>query len=390
MTWRWRAGLLGVLASLPACVPAPWVTTPRMLAYDVSLGVEGNALSVAWHGGNDGHDSLWIQPLDANDRATSAPLRLTDGTRDAFEPDLQLLDGDAVVAWYEKDEGGGLRAWVGRFDASGKARWREPVSAPGHQGRNTVVRVDDDGLHVAWLESARDAKPVDPVEVRTTILDGSGRRKIEPLVVGAASQDTWNLNAARAPDGTLLIVFDAHTASRAKELHVARVTGNASQVSPLGADDGFDSTYPDIALSRDRVALAWSDARDGNSEIYLAVGTMGDLTTDLARHTRRVTQTAGASIGAYLAWNGPRLLLAWCDDTPGQLEVFRQEFDARGQPVTPVEQITRTSTESQVPSVRAAGAGFALAWTERRALPATAPGGHSPTATSRVRVERVH
>ena len=391
MMWESRAWLLGLLASLSAaCVSAPPVTAPGMLAYDVSLGVQGNALSVAWYGGNQGHDAIWLQRLDAHDQALGRPLRLTDGTRDAFEPDLQFLDGDAIVAWYEKDDAGGLRAWVGRFDGSGKVRWREPLSPPERQGRNPVVRLENDRLHVAWLESARDAKPVNPVEVRTTILDGSGRRQVGSLVAGTANQDTWNLNASLEPDGTLLIVFDARTASRANELQLAHVAGTASQVTTLSADDGFDSTYPDIALNGDRAALTWLDSKDGNTEIYLAVGTMGELTTDLARHARRITRTPGASIGAYLAWNGPRLLVTWSDETAGQMEVFRQEFDTRGEPVTRIEPVTHTSADSLIPSVRPAGAGFALAWTERLALPATAAGGHSPTASSQVRIERVH
>lgn len=386
-----RACLLALLLPLAACDSAGPITARDMLAYEVSLGVRGDALSVAWHGGNDGREAIWLQHLDTRDRPVGAPLRLTDGARAAFEPDLQFVDGEPVVAWYEKDDVGALRAWVGRFDATGKARWREPLSPPGGQGRNPVVRVGVDGLHVAWLESPPGAPREAPVEVRTTVLDVAGRRRGDVVVAGLASADTWNLNATLATDGSFYLAYDAHTASRAKELQLARITGSASpQVTPLSADDGFDSTYPDIALNGDLVALTWSDAKDGNSEIYLAVGTMGELATDLARHTRRVTRTPGASIGAYLAWNGPRLLLAWCDDTPGQLEVFRQAFDTRGEPVTPIEQVTRTSTESQIPSVRAAGSGFALAWTERRALPATAPAGHSPTASSRVRVERVH
>jgi len=193
-----------------------------------------------------------------------------------------------------------------------------------------------------------------------------------------------------APDGTFYVTYDAHSASRAKELQLARIEQGTAHISQLGTDDGFDSTYPDIAMHGDRIAITWFDAKDGNAEVYLAVGTMMELTTDLAKHSRRITRTPGASIGAYLAWNGPRLLVSWCDDTPGQSEVYRQEFDAQGAAVSAIEQVTHTATDSLIPSVRAVGNGFALAWTERQAHPEAESAGHSPTASSRVRVERAH
>ena len=44
--------------------------------------------------------------------------------------------------------------------------------------------------------------------------------------------------------------------------------------------------------------------------------------TNVDRRARRVTDTKGESIGAYVAWNHNRIGLAWCDNTPGQQEVY--------------------------------------------------------------------
>lgn len=100
----------------------------------------------------------------------------------------------------------------------------------------------------------------------------------------------------------------------------------------LSADDGSDSKYPDLAFSGDRAALTWFDVRDGNEEVYLLVAPVADLKEGMERRAGRVTSTPGESIGAYLAWNGSHLGLAWCHDTDGgQHEIYFQRLDAAGE-----------------------------------------------------------
>ena len=108
-----------------------------------------------------------------------------------------------------------------------------------------------------------------------------------------------------------------------------------------------------------------------------------DPTPELVATARRVTETPGASIGAYLAWNGPRLGLAWSDDTAGQHEVFFQDFDAAGVPRAAARRLTDNPTSSLIPSIRAWRNGFALAWNEYQPAP---EGAHADTARSQIAV----
>jgi hypothetical protein len=89
-----------------------------------------------------------------------------------------------------------------------------------------------------------------------------------------------------------------------------------------------------------------------------------DLTGEIDGRSRRVTSTPGESIGAYLAWNGDRLGLAWSDKTPGQHEVYFESFDSSGEPRETARRITENSSWSLVPAIRPREAGFALAWNE--------------------------
>ncbi len=90
----------------------------------------------------------------------------------------------------------------------------------------------------------------------------------------------------------------------------------------LTDDDGVASKYPDLAFGPDAAAVTWFDERDGNEEVYLAVAPFPQLRNRFEANARRVTPTVGASIGAYVAWNGGRVGLVWSDDTEGEAEVY--------------------------------------------------------------------
>ena len=113
-------------------------------------------------------------------------------------------------------------------------------------------------------------------------------------------------------------------------------------------------------------ALSWQEERDGNVEVYLLTGTATDLIGEIDGRSRRVTNTPGESNGAYIAWNGDRLGLAWSDRTPGQPEVFFESFDRTGASRAPARRLTENATWSLVPAIRPNGSGFALAWNEYR------------------------
>ncbi len=197
--------------------------------------------------------------------------------------------------------------------------------------------------------------------------DKDGLPNGAPIRLGLASKTTWNLNASIDEQGTGWVAFDADAATRASEVYVAQVDGPTARAVRMTKDDGAPSKYPDLSIGAGgRVALSWQEERDGNVEVYLLTGIMSDLTGEIDGRARRVTDTPGESIGAYLAWNGDRIGLAWSDKTPGQHEVYFQSFDRSGTPREPAQRLTGNATWSLVPAIRPRGDGFALAWNEYR------------------------
>src|SRR5262249_12923219 len=154
--------------------------------------------------------------------------------------------------------------------------------------------------------------------------------------------------------------FDATSGTRADELFLAHVSRTSSDVRRLTADDGKASKYPDIAFSGTRVALTWFDEKDGNQEVYLFVSPADDLVEGLEGRATRITDTPGDSIGAYVAGNGDRVGLAWCDNSiRRQHEVYVAQFDAGGKNIGGTTRLTDNPSDSRIPAIRPWRDGFA-------------------------------
>ena len=278
---------------------------------------------------------------------------------------------------YDKAADGTLTARVGLWTAGGVNIWTNTL--PG-AGRNPVLAADR-GSDRGRLDPPAPAG--DGEEVWSARWNEAGEPIGAPRRLGVAHRTTWNVNLDIDDEGVAWIVWDAVWQTRASELFLARVARDSLppeggsdagvSVTRLTSDDGKESKYPDVAIQGGEAALTWFDARDGNTEVYLFAGPTNELTSEIGSRAQRVTDTRGESIGAYLAWNGTRIGLAWCDDTVGQHEIYFQAFDRRGRATTAIRRVTDNTMSSLIPAIEPWRDGFALAWSEF--VPAT-PGGH--------------
>ena len=346
-----------------ACDETPQrsISTSDGAAYEASLDAFRDGFVVAWHDTRDGNPEIYIRVVDGQGAPVGPERRLTNDPQRSFEPDVEVVGDDIAVAWYEVTEAGSL-AKLGVWVSDGTPRWVQTVSAAGGNGRNPVLLTRGRKMFCAWIEY--DGR-VAAVWGRWIELDGSALTP--PQRLAPAGETTWNLNAALDEDGNPWVVFDAPVAGEpdgTAELFLVRVDDDGPQVEQLTEADGAASTYPDIALGPDRAALTWFDERDGNREVYLAAVGYEDVSTGIDQRATRVTRTPGESVGAYVAWNGDQIGLAWSDDTEGRHEVYFQRFTASASAIHPPRRLTINPTASLIPAVEPAGAGFALAWNE--------------------------
>ncbi|HEU4619734.1 MAG TPA: hypothetical protein VFV10_16975, partial [Gammaproteobacteria bacterium] len=407
-----------------ASIDAPGIgriSSGRFGAYEVDLASRGDALAVAWYDTRDGNAEIYLRLMQGDAfGARSREYRLTDSADESYEASIDALADGFAVAWYEKSSDGKLTAELGLWIPEHGFRWRrslgiaaaapatpvsqvdaapspEPVSQtdaaqspPGSvasvESRNPVVRAWAGRVFCAWIEKSPDGVEV----VRGRWFEADGTPSAEAVTLGPASATTWNLNAAIDRDGAAVVVYDATAGTKAAELYATRLEGGSTTLTRLTADDGYASKYPDLAFGADGAALTWFDERDGNQEVYLYVGkaledagrsgaSVSGESLDAA--ARRITNTAGHSIGAYVASSGGRYGLAWSDDTAGSYEIYFQSFSADGAPEGSVHRLTSTPAPSLIPAIRPYREGFAIAWTE-----VTRPGRAMHDASARAEI----
>ena len=393
MTMDLRAGMRGLLLTatpvlLVACATRALQFPVDDRAFEVSAAWIAGRPAVAWYGGRLAHEALFLRHADARGQWGPA-LQLTDATRDAYEPSLQDIDGEALVAWYEQDPRAGevrrQHALLARFDSSGHLRWRRELSDADASGRNPVVRVAAGIIEVAWIEQ----RGGDNAVLRAASLDSGGNWLRPPRDVAVAARETWNLNAAIAQDGALHVVFDAGQPGSAKELHWVRVGTERITTQRVSRDDLRDSVYPDLALDADRFAMAWFDSRDGNEEVYVRCGRLGQGGAAIPEQplddgmARRVTQSPGSSHGAYLAWHGGQVELAWTEVNGARRTLWRQRFDRECRPLDRARRVDSLGRDAGIVSLAASGPGFMLAWNGQRGDSSTPPDPCSVCSSSR-------
>ena len=367
-----RHGAAGLIASaaLAGCVLGSQPQADR--AFEVSAAWIGDRAAVAWYGGHLAHEALFLGWIDARGRTVEPPLQLTDASRDAFEPSLQQLEGDALLAWYEQQPGAAgapsrQLAWLARVDTEGRVQWRRQLSTDGVRGRIPVVRVAGAVIHAAWLEQRGGELPL----LRVASLDAAGNWLRAARDAAPAGLQTWNLNAAVDSHGRFHVVFDSEAGSRARELHWVVADGEELVHRPLRTDDGHASVFPDIAVSGSRYAVSWVDSSDGNDEVYLGCGEFvaGDapatsLPATLAT-AHRVTHSASQSMGAYATWHAGEIELAWIESNGTRSQLWRQRFDRDCRPRSTAQRV-RARGDAGIPSLASSPQGLLLAWNAMR------------------------
>lgn len=155
----------------------------------------------------------------------------------------------------------------------------------------------------------------------------------------------------------------------------AKVAQKAVTVVSRKSKGGVLNEATDVALAAlptesdktpTEFAVAWSDTRDGNGEIYVA-----KLDSDLKKIVpdRRVTKAEGDSVEVQLLVRGKELWLVWSDAreaaSEGTGEIYFARLDARTlAELAPPVKLFSSAAHSRSPVLRASGKGAVVGWIE--------------------------
>jgi hypothetical protein len=128
-------------------------------------------------------------------------------------------------------------------------------------------------------------------------------------------------------------------------------------------NDAAISSQPCLALSGANVYMAFRDSRDGNQEIYFKRSVDNGVTwsTDA-----RLTNNSEQSFGANLVADGQYLAMVWLDSRDGNAEIyFRKSLDG-GTSWGSEIRLTNDINASQTPSVAISGSDLHVTWNDNR------------------------
>ena len=149
------------------------------------------------------------------------------------------------------------------------------------------------------------------------------------------------------------------------EVYLALVsTAGALAAGPLRVtDDPEFSGSPSLVWTGSELVVAWNDGRDGNFEIYLA--RLEPDGTTIAGDVRVTTDEAFSATPS-LAWTGDELAMAWSDDRDGNNEIYYARVDPAGAVIGGDVRVTDQAAYSSGPQIAVAGGARAVAWLDLR------------------------
>lgn len=239
---------------------------------------------------------------------TETDLPLPDGLDRAFAPDAAFApDGTLYVSYVNLEGSGNVPAnlWLVRSDDGGRTL-SEPVRVSGELTFQTRVVVDGEGVvHLVFVQGQNVAplQFVGPVEIVAVRSDDGGETFSDPVAVSDPDRPRVGAPAPAVDrNGDLVVVYQDFTTNVRdfQNLEGPPWPEPAALIFTRSADSGrsfapgrevdtdlqpakrflpFLPEFPSLAVGPDGdLAVAWSDARHGDEDVFLRRSTDGGAT----------------------------------------------------------------------------------------------------------------
>jgi len=360
------------LNGAPVCISHYDQTAPTM-AVDGSGGA-----TITWTDNRSGNYDIYAQRISGSGAILWAP----GGVGVCTAPNDQVAStvvsdgaGGVIVTWRDLRGGSSYDIFAQRINASGGVRWTTNgvavCTAPNRQIDPVITGDEAGGAIIAWLDNR------------------SGKSEIYAQHVSAAGISLWDLNgiviskaandqrtpgiAADGTGGAIITWRDVRNRSSygifAQRVNAAGLLHWAANGVPVCAALGEQGPPVMIADGLHGGIIAWSDHRNGNSDIYAqridiaGVVHWGNDGTPLCK-------AAGDQVYPVIASDGlGGATVAWLDYRRGDGDIYAQRINALGSPQWPADGTAIcTSPGEQLDPVIVSGenGGAVIAWYDYR------------------------
>jgi Tol biopolymer transport system component len=237
-----------------------------------SLAVWGNTWHIVYVDGRDGHEEVYYTRSLDNAATWSGPARLSALPDSSYTPTVAVWQSNVYVAWTDTRHGGSqssLEEEYFRRSTDGGTSFEpeqrlttDPPESPANSWAPSLV-ARDQYVWFTWFD-ARDGN-FEIYTKRST--DGGVTWSSDTRLTNTTGQ---SLRPSIALQGQQLFISYWDTDGGNEEIYALRsddLGGTWSFPERLTFDNG-SSTYPICVAASTGVHIAWTDSRDGNSEIY--------------------------------------------------------------------------------------------------------------------------
>lgn len=269
---------------------------------------------------------------------------------------MSAIDPDGSRPW-PGDRHFGDR-WVG-VSIAARGDWGTPGLSSDAHAFSPVLAADDDGWWIVWVGLV---EPANSDAVMTGRVASDGRRD-DANDIRVSTGDARPVRPVAAVCGDRLGVAWQDSRHRGGEIYFRSLSTDTREpgFEIRVTDARYDSETPAIACLGDTFALAWSDFRDGNFEIY---ATTIDAACTVGPEIR-VTETVPASRRPTVAAVDGRWVVAWVEATTGGLGAVHSTHTRDGgvswaRPAL----LTESTAADPAPRIAAGPDAFGLVWHE--------------------------
>jgi hypothetical protein len=363
---------------IPNCTSPQQVAPAQILCSAPDPSYSSVPPSVAWNG--LGYGALWVEYqassgryrpyfrllyADGTPKASATPVQGNAMTDPSALPDLPapclLWNGDGYAAAWTAYDADALQnriffalLWPDGTLRSGPTQVSS-VGLTGSNGAAPTLAFSGDTYAVVWHD---DRYGFNNYNLLATFLDASG------VITGAGSanhdipvvSDTGNQMSPSAvwvsTMGYFAVAYQ-DDASGHIAIWIVAFTKTGIMLSNFAPSTPgpYASMSPSLATDGTGFAVAWTDTRDGNHEVYFSPG--------YAEGEVRVTATPAESASPYVVWTGGEYSLFWHDGSP-TVNIWQARFSGDGILQDRAVQITHT-TNARLPGAAFGKRGFLVA-----------------------------
>ncbi len=231
-----------------------------------ALAVGGdNHLHVVWEDRRDGDYEIYYKKFDGS--SWGADQRLTDAAGDSRYPSIAVYGNSGLyVAWQDKRGGTGTQYIYFRQHDGTDWLPEQPPTPTGPGASTPAISVDSsENAHVVWYRNYADDQ-----QICYHRYDGVSWGEFE-ILADAVAGVAYGPTIATGDDDQLHVAWHHKESQYVYDIFYRRFNGFAWAPAERVTDDPEVSINVSIGVDAGgNVHLAWSDARDGNKEIYYA------------------------------------------------------------------------------------------------------------------------